>query len=187
MKTISHLHLKRFAAAAAVALAVPLTASAFGGGQKGMMHGGCDGMGMKAGFGHHGMGMGGDAMPRYLNRLELSEAQRDRIFDIMHAQAPLQRNAAKALHKAQGDLRDLSAAPDFSEAKAKELADAAAAAMSQMALNRAKAERQVYDVLTPEQRKQLADLKASGERPRHPRGDGPRGPAGDGQRPMRGA
>ncbi len=179
MKTISPLYFKRFAAAAAVALALPLASSAVAE-PKGAMRGGCDGMGMKAGFGHHGMG--GDALPRHLNRLDLTEAQRDRIFDIMHAQAPNQRNAAKAMHKAQSDLRDLTAAPDFSEAKAKELADAAAAAMGQMALNRAKTERQVFDVLTPEQRKQLADLKASGDRPRHPRG-----PAGEGQRPMRGA
>lgn len=181
MKTISHLYLKRFVAAASVALAVPLTASAMSG-QKGMMHGGCDGMGAKAGFGHHGMG--GDGLPHHLHRLDLSEAQRDRIFDIMHAQAPAQRNAMKAMHKAQNDLRDLTAAPDFSEAKARELADAAAAAMGQMALTRAKTERQVYDVLTPEQRKQLADMKTE-----HPRrhGDGPRGPAGDAPRPMRGA
>lgn len=180
MKTISHLHLKRFVAATAVALAVPLTASAFAG-QKGMMHGGCDGMGMKSGYGHPGMG--GDGMPRYLNRLDLTEAQRDRIFDIMHAQAPIMRNTAKAMQKAQSDLRDLTAAPDFSEAKARELANAAAAAMGEMALNRAKTERQVFDVLTPEQRKQLAELK---DRPRQ-RGDGTRGPAGDGPRPMRGA
>jgi Spy/CpxP family protein refolding chaperone len=180
MKTISHLHLKRFVAAAAVALAVPLTASAFGG-QKGMTHGGCDGMGMKSGYGHHGMS--GDVMPRYLKRLDLTEAQRDRIFDIMHAQAPIMRNTAKTMQKAQSDLRDLTAAPDFSEAKAKELANAAAAAMGEMALNRAKTERQVFDVLTPEQRQQLAELK---DRPRQ-RGDGPRGPAGDGPRPMRGA
>lgn len=179
MKTISHLHLKRFLAAASVALAVPLTAAAYPGG-KGMAHGGCDGMGMKSAIGHHGMG--GDFMPRYLGRLDLTEAQRDRIFDIMHAQAPVQRNAAKALFKAQNDLRELTAAPDFSEAKAKELADAAAAATAEMTLNRARAERQVFEVLTPEQRKQLAELKAE-----RPRGDGPRGPAVDGQRPMRGA
>jgi protein CpxP len=181
MKTISHLPLKRFAAIAAVALALPLASSAFAE-PKGMMRGGCDGMGVKAGYGHHGMG--GDMPPRYLKRLDLSETQRDRIFDIMHAQAPIQRNTAKAMHKAQSDLRALTAAPDFSEAKAKELADVAAAAMGEMALSRAKTERQVFEVLTPEQRKQLAELKA--DRPRQ-RGDGPRGPAGEGQRPMRGA
>jgi Spy/CpxP family protein refolding chaperone len=183
MKAISDLPLKRFAAAAAVALAIPLTAAAFSG-QKGMLHGACDGMGAKAGYGHHGMG--GDGIPRQLRRLDLSEAQRDRIFDIMHAQAPTLRDTAKAMHKAQNDLRELTAAPDFSEAKAKQLANAAAAAMGEMALNRAKTERQVYEVLTPEQRQQLADIKPSGDRPRQ-RGDGPRGPAGDGMRPMRGA
>ena len=181
MKTISHLHLKRFLVAASVALAVPLSAAAFPGG-KGMAHGGCDGMGMKSAYGHHGMG--GDFMPRHLGRLDLTEAQRDRIFDLMHAQAPIQRNAAKALAKAQGELQALTSAPDFSEARAKELADAVAAASAEMTLNRVRTERQVFDLLTPEQRKQLAEMKA--ERPRQ-RGDGPRGPAGDAPRPMRGA
>lgn len=181
MKTISHLSLKRFAVAAAVALALPLSASAFTG-QKGPMNGGCSAMGAKAGFAHPGMG--GDGMPRYLHRLNLSEAQRDRIFDIMHTQAPVLRNNMKTLYKAQSDLRALTALPDFSEAKAKELADAVAAATGEMALNRAKTERQVIDVLTPEQRQQLAEMKA--ERPRQ-RGDGPHRPGGEAGRPMRGA
>ncbi|MDR0776382.1 MAG: Spy/CpxP family protein refolding chaperone [Azonexus sp.] len=163
MKTISHLPLKRLAIAAAVALALPLSASAFAG-QKGAMYGGCGGMGDQAGFAHPGMG--GDGLPRYLYRLNLTEAQRDRIFDIMHAQAPTLRNNMKAVYKARSDLRALTTAPDFSEAKAKELANAAATAMGEMALNRAKTERQVIDVLTPEQRQQLAELKT--EAPRRP-------------------
>ncbi|MDR1995755.1 Spy/CpxP family protein refolding chaperone [Azonexus sp.] len=178
MKTISHLHLKRFAIAAAVALALPLSASAFNG-QKGPMRGACGGMGAQAGFAHPGMG--GDGMPRYLYRLNLSEAQRDRIFDIMHAQAPTLRNNMKTLYKAQSDLRALTAAPDFSEAKAKELADAVATATGEVALNRAKIEHQVVDVLTPEQRQQLTELKAE-----RPRASSPRRPAGEAGRPMRG-
>ena len=47
---------------------------------------------------------------------------------------------------------------------------------------RAKAERQVFEVLTPEQRKQLAEMKASGE-PGRSRGDGPRGMGGEGRMP----
>jgi periplasmic protein CpxP/Spy len=181
MKTISHLHLKRFLVAASVALAVPLTAAAFPG-SKGMAHGGCDGMGMKSAYGHHGMG--GDFMPRHLSRLDLTEAQRDRIFDLMHVQAPIQRNAAKALAKAQGELRALASASEFSETRAKELVDAVAAASAELTLNRVRTERQVFEVLTPEQRKQLADLKA--ERPRQ-RGEGPRGSGGDSSRQVRGA
>lgn len=161
MKTISHPHLKRIAIAAAVALALPLSASAFNG-PPGMMRGGCGIMGAKAGFAQPGMG--GDGMPRYLYRLNLTEAQRDRIFDIMHAQAPTQRANMKALYKARSDLRVLTTTADFSEAKAKEQADAVAAATGEMALNRAKTERQVIDVLTPEQRQQLAELKTNVQR-----------------------
>jgi Spy/CpxP family protein refolding chaperone len=174
MKMISHPHFKRFIAAAAIALALPLSAAAFGG-ARGPMHEGC-GFGGEAGFAHPGMG-GEGGMHRYLHRLNLTEAQRDRVFDIMHAQAPTLRNNMKALRQAHTDLRALTLAPDFSEARAKELADAAAAAMGEMALNRAKAARQMIEVLTPEQRQQLAEMKA--EDPRQS-GDGPRRPGNRG-------
>lgn len=119
-------------------------------------------------------------MPPHLRGLNLTEAQRDKIFEIMHAQAPAMRDKAKALRKAEDELRALTAAADYSDAKAKSLADAGAKAMSEMTLARAKAERQVFEVLTPEQRKQLAEMKASGE-PGRGRGDGPRGMGGEGR------
>ncbi len=168
---LSPQNVKRFLVAASVALAVPLTASAFGphGGHAGQAggHGACVGAGAAA-F--------GDGMPHHLRALNLSEAQRDRIFDIMHAQAPAMRDKAKALRQAEGELRALAASPDYNDAQAKVLADRAAAAMSEMTLARIQAERQVNDVLTPEQRKQLADIKPRG--PRAPRGGQvPGGPA----------
>ena len=167
---LSAQHVKRFLVAASVALAVPLTASAFGphGGHAGHAdgHGACAGA---ASF--------GDALPHHLRALKLSEAQRDRIFDIMHAQAPALRDKAKALRQAEGELRALAASPDYNDAQAKVLADRAAAAMSEMTLARIQAERQVNEVLTPEQRQQLADIKPRG--PRAPRGgQAPSGPAG---------
>jgi len=176
MRTIQHGNIKRFLVAASVALAVPLTAVAFQGHPGG--HHGC---GDLAGHGGPGM-MSGEMMPPHLRGLNLTEAQRDKIFEIMHAQAPAMRDKAKALRKAEDDLRALTAAADYSDAKAKSLADAGAKAMSEMTLVRAKAERQVFEVLTPEQRKQLAEMKASGESGRG-RGDGPRGMGGEGRMP----
>ncbi len=175
MKTISHGNIKRFLAAAGVALAVPLTAAAFQGPHDG--HRGCGDFAA-----HGGPGMGGGMMPPHLHGLNLTEAQRDKIFEIMHAQAPAMREKGKAVFKAEADLRALTASPDYSDAKARSLADAAAKAMSEMTLARAKAERQVFEVLTPEQRKQLAEMKPSDE-PRRGRGDGPRGMGGDGRMP----
>ena len=174
MKTIQHGNIKRFLVAASVALAIPLSAVAFQGHPGG--HHGCGGFAAHGGPGT----MGGEMMPPHLRGLNLTEAQRDKIFEIMHAQAPAMRDKAKALRKAEDDLRALTAAPDYSDAKARSLADAAAKAMSEMTLARAKAERQVFEVLTPEQRKQLAEMKLSGD-PGRGRGDGPRGMGGEGR------
>lgn len=168
MKTTPNSNIKRFLIAASVALAIPLSAAAFGG------HGGHSGC-----AGHHMMG--GSMLPLHLDGLNLTEAQQDKVFEIMHAQAPVMRDKAKALRKAESDLRALTSAADYSEAKARSLADEAAKAMAEMTLARAKADRQVFEVLTPEQRKQLADMKPTERGPRG-RGDGPRGTADGGKR-----
>ncbi|MDP3538466.1 MAG: Spy/CpxP family protein refolding chaperone [Azonexus sp.] len=170
MKTTPNTHIKRFLIAASVALAIPLSAAAFGGHHAGQ--GGC-GMEAHGGAGHHMMG--GNMMVPHLRGLNLTEAQQDKVFEIMHAQAPVMRDKAKALRKAESDLRALTSAADYSEAKARGLADEAAKAMSEMTLARAKADRQVFEVLTPEQRKQMSEMK--------PTERGPRGAAADGVKP----
>ena len=170
MKPISRGNIKKFLVAASVALAVPLTAVAFAGGPVG--HGGCGGM-----PGGPGMG-GGEMMPPHLRGGNLSAAQRAKVFEIMHAQAPAMRDKAKALQKAEADLRALAASPDFSEAKARTLADASAKAMADMTPPRVKTEHQVFEVLTPEQRKEAAEARSQ-----RGRGDGPRVRGGDGRMP----
>jgi protein CpxP len=50
--------------------------------------------------------------------------------------------------------------------------------MAEMTLARAKTDRQVFEVLTPEQRKQLAERKPGDESPRR-RGEGARGTGGE--------
>ncbi|MDR2187625.1 MAG: Spy/CpxP family protein refolding chaperone [Azonexus sp.] len=179
MKTTSRFSFKRLAAVTAIALALPLGAAAFDG------RGDCGMAG--PGVARSGMGMGGGWSHPGLARLDLTEAQRDRIFDIRHAQAPLQRDNMKAMMKARSDLRALAASPDYSEAKAKELADAVAAAAGKMALDRVKAERQIQEVLTPEQRQQLAQMKDERQERKARRGDGPRRKAGQAAQPKPGA
>jgi len=174
MKSTPNSNVKRFLIAASVALAIPLSAAAFSGHSG--SHGGC-GAEAHGGPGHHAMG--GDMLPSHLRGLNLTEAQQDKVFEIMHGQAPVMRDKAKALRKAESDLHALATAPDYSEAKARSLADAAAKAMSEMTLARAKADRQVFEVLTLEQRKQLAEMKPAGESSRR-RGDGPRVMGGEG-------
>lgn len=174
MKTTPNSTIKRFLVVASVALAIPLSAAAFGG------NGGKGSCGMDAHGGPGHQMMGGNSLPQHLRSLNLNDAQQDKVFEIMHAQAPAMREKAKSLRAAESDLRALSAAPDFSEAKAAALADSAAKAMSELSLARAKADRQVYEVLTPEQRKQLAESKPSGKMSHH-RGNRAAGERGMGQ------
>lgn len=164
-------YVERFLIAAAVALAVPLSAVAFGGAQG--VPNSCGGAEMPGKAGQRGMG--GEKMPPYLRGLNLSEAQRDKVFAILHAQAPAMRDKVKAVHRAEADLRGLAMSPDFSEARARSLADASGRAMAEMTLARVATDRQVLAVLTPEQRQQVAEMKPERE---VVRSDGPRGGEG---------
>jgi len=106
---------------------------------------------------------------RGLHRLDLSEAQQDKIFDIMHAQALAMRDQMKSLRKSEKELQALKATPDFSEAKARQLVDQIAKQRADMEMSRLQAERKVMDILTPEQRKQLAEKKPAKRDERGPR------------------
>ena len=183
MTNISPSNIKRFLAAASLVLAVPLAASASQGGPRGA-GGECGAMDGRGHYGRHGgdMGHAGRMGPHYLRGLNLTEAQRDKVFDIMHAQAPLMRDMAKAHQKAEDELRKLAAGPDYSEAKAKALGDALGKSVGEMAMARAKTDRQIFEILTPEQRQQLAEMKPAAKGPRNA-ADAPRGMGGEGRTP----
>lgn len=140
--------------ASSLALGVPATASAddlrrvsaAGDWRGGDMH-------------HRGGRKHGGAM-RMLRGLDLSDAQRDQIFEIRHAQAPAMRAQMKAVRAARKELRELALAPTYDAAKAQASADALAKATSQMALMRIDAMRKVLAVLTPEQRQKLDERRA---------------------------
>lgn len=125
----------------------------------------CDGH-----FSHHGMmrgdmGMmdGGMPMPPFIRDLKLTEAQRDQIFKIMHEQAPALRDKAKEVRKARTELRDLAFSAGYDETKVKALADNAAQAESSLTQMRLASAHQIYQLLTPEQRKKADEMKADFE------------------------
>jgi Spy/CpxP family protein refolding chaperone len=93
---------------------------------------------------------------RWLRRLDLSEAQRDRIFGIFHEQADATREQMKLVHRAYEALRQAALAPEFDVAQARYLAEAAARALSDLALMRAETLSRVAEVLTSAQRDKLA-------------------------------
>jgi len=111
---------------------------------------------------HRGEGMRGhrghgDA---FLRGLDLSDAQRDRIFEIRHAAAPKMREQAKTLRETRGEFAKLALSADYDEAKVKALADRNAQAISEMAQLRARNMNEIYQVLTPEQRTKVQERQA---------------------------
>jgi Spy/CpxP family protein refolding chaperone len=93
---------------------------------------------------------------RWLRRLDLSEAQRDRVFAIFHEQANATREQMKLVHRAHEALRRAALSPGFDGAQARSLADAAGRALSELALMRAETLSRVAAVLTLAQREKLA-------------------------------
>lgn len=102
--------------------------------------------------------MGGHHDPmRFLRGLDLSEQQHDRIFEIVHRQAPAMRERAKAVGRARQELGALAMSAQYDEGRAKALSDGLAAAAGEMAMERARTANAVWQLLTPEQRRQVEE------------------------------
>ena len=102
----------------------------------------------------HGMGM-----HRMLRHLDLSDAQRDQVFKIFHDQSPEMRERMKAVRAACGDLEKLALASAFDRERARAIADTEAKAIADMELLRAESMARVRQVLTPEQRAKLDQMR----------------------------
>ena len=156
MKT-SRPYLAALLAAGSITLALPMAAHARPepGGE------GCHHGPMSMERGGHGAesGMFGGHGPRFLRGLDLTEAQQDKVFDLMHAQAPAARAKFKELREARSNLEALVRSPAYDEARVRSLTDKAAAAMADLARMHARTEHQIYQLLTPEQRQALEERK----------------------------
>jgi len=108
----------------------------------------------------------GGPVPPFLHGIDLTEAQQDKIFDIMHNLAPQMRERMKAAGKARKELHALAMSQDYDDAKAKALVDAVSRASADMMLMHIRTDRQILALLTPEQRKQLDERK--NQHPKHP-------------------
>ena len=108
--------------------------------------------------------------PPFLMDARLSDDQQDKVFAIMHAAAPALRDQSKAARKARASLHELVKSPQFSDAAAVSLAQAAGSAEAQLALLRTRMEHELYAILTPDQAARINSRSQDWE---GPRGEGP--------------
>jgi len=158
MKPIQSLRLAAAAVLSAVSLAT-VAAPQHGAGN-------CDMQQMPMhGMEHSMMGMG----PMALHRLDLSEAQHDKVFELMQGQAKQHHEMMKASRKSMAELRALTRAPTFDADKARALADEQGRLMAQQLFQHAQMGAQLRALLTPEQLKRLDEPRTAepmrGERP----------------------
>jgi Spy/CpxP family protein refolding chaperone len=135
------------------------------GGQSGMMRMG-------------GREQGASAMSpgAWLRGLDLTETQRDKVFEIMHAQAPRMREQAKLVRTARTELGGLATAPSLDPAQLKAASDKLARALADMSAARVGTRNQIFQLLTPEQKQKLqAGLAQYGDRKGGGHGMGPDG------------
>lgn len=124
------------------------------------------------GFGPPPFGPGGeDRPPPYLRELHLNDDQDDKVFGILHAAAPEMRERGKAARKAREALHEFGQSAQYDASKAAALAQALGAAEGQLALIRARTDREIFLLLTPEQRARLAEGAHDG--PEHGREGAP--------------
>jgi Spy/CpxP family protein refolding chaperone len=142
-------------------------------------HHGMSGQGgmMRMGGGQHGGGM--MAARAWLRGLDLSEAQRDKVFAIMHAQAPKMREQAKLVRAARTELGGLAMAATLDPAQLKAASDKLARAIADMSESRVSTRNQIFQLLTPEQKQQVQARLAE----RSGRGGEGRGMGHGGHRP----
>ncbi len=103
--------------------------------------------------------------PPFLHRVNLSDEQKDRIFELMYQQMPLLRQHEIKTAHALDALRKLGASPSFDVEQARKLANAASASQGEILLLRAQTEQKIYLLLTPEQR-QAAEIAGQQNMPR---------------------
>ncbi|MGW8392167.1 Spy/CpxP family protein refolding chaperone [Pseudoduganella sp. HUAS MS19] len=105
----------------------------------------------------------GPGLP-FLHGLDLSESQEDKLFQLMHNQAPYLREQQRSHDKAMRALHDMRNAEKFDDAAATRLAQAAAQAQANLTMSHIRTHQKVLALLTPEQRKQVDDRRAGRQR-----------------------
>lgn len=113
--------------------------------------------------GPHADAFGGDGMPGpgqlrgMMRGLDLSEAQRDQIFELMHKQQPILREKMKEVRKGREALRAAATSGSYDAQKTRALADAQAKLIADLIVMRTETLGRMHALLTPEQQKKFAE------------------------------
>lgn len=118
------------------------------------------GHGPFGGPGHGPFGGPGAGEAPFLRGLELSDAQKDKLFAISYADVPVMREQHKIIEKSHEALREMTMSGKYDDAKASALVQAITQAMAKTMLLKLRSEQQQLAVLSAEQRKEVDERRA---------------------------
>ena len=107
-------------------------------------------------------------MPPYLMDIDnLSESQKDQIFNITYEQIPKFRNAEKQRRETFLALKEIATSSPYDDAKAQSLVAKSAELDKSLMLLRIRTDAKILALLTPEQKQQLEKFKGEAEKTSH--------------------
>jgi len=107
--------------------------------------------------GHRGGAFGAPMFGFFGHQLDLSDAQKAQIKDIMTKEKPTLKPLMLQLGQSQSQLRQLEMGA-FDETQARTIATQQSQAMTELAVQRARIEAEMIQVLTPDQKTKLAQM-----------------------------
>jgi len=146
MKYRNHI-LTAFLAASSIALVLPLATQA-------RSMGGMEGCEMP-----HAMKGDRDGLPPMMKRLNLTDEQKDKISQLRKQDAGVMAEKFKAMRDSRTQLREMQAKGEYDAAKVKVLTEQGAQTMAEMGQIRARQHHEMMQILTPDQRKQVAEKR----------------------------
>jgi Spy/CpxP family protein refolding chaperone len=91
----------------------------------------------------------------FVRGLQLTDAQDDQVFKIIHDSAPALRERMKILRRGREELDKLSRADTFDAERAREIGNTQGQAIAEIARLRAETMHRIRAILSPEQRAML--------------------------------
>lgn len=99
-------------------------------------------------------------VPPFPPDLNLTEAQQDKIFEIMHKQAPLARAQHKAVHKIEEEINQLAVTDHYNQSDLRTLADKFAKAIADELVQRLATQAELRALLSPRQRAHEDEIRS---------------------------
>ena len=96
---------------------------------------------------------------KMLRKLDLTEEQQDKVFEMMHEQKPIMRDKMKEIRQTRQVIHDAVMSETYNAEQTNQLADKQGKMVAEMIKMRTNNFNQIYSILTPEQKKKAREMR----------------------------